>query len=77
MAFAASALREVKNHNICTSCGFIIGELYVVIFYPVYYYAREECILQDIEPLELHSKMQYPSFVEEAQLIDVREPEEV
>ncbi|XP_020108502.1 rhodanese-like/PpiC domain-containing protein 12, chloroplastic isoform X2 [Ananas comosus] len=38
---------------------------------------REECILQDIEPLELHSKMQYPSFVEEAQLIDVREPEEV
>ncbi|WOL06781.1 hypothetical protein Cni_G15515 [Canna indica] len=38
---------------------------------------REESILQEIEPEELHSKMQDPSFVEEAQLIDVREPEEV
>ncbi|XP_072985863.1 rhodanese-like/PpiC domain-containing protein 12, chloroplastic isoform X1 [Typha latifolia] len=38
---------------------------------------REESILQDIEPEELHLKMQDPCFVEEAQLIDVREPEEV
>lgn len=38
---------------------------------------REESILQNIEPQELHSKMQDPSFVEEAQLIDVREPEEI
>lgn len=34
-------------------------------------------MLLDIEPEELHSKMQDPSFIEEAQLIDVREPEEV
>ncbi|XP_062188671.1 rhodanese-like/PpiC domain-containing protein 12, chloroplastic isoform X2 [Phragmites australis] len=38
---------------------------------------RDQCILQDIEPEELHTKMQDPSFVEEAQLIDVREPDEV
>ncbi|XP_074563957.1 rhodanese-like/PpiC domain-containing protein 12, chloroplastic [Curcuma longa] len=38
---------------------------------------REESILQDINPEELHSKMQDPGFFEEAQLIDVREPEEV
>ncbi|XP_010908643.1 rhodanese-like/PpiC domain-containing protein 12, chloroplastic isoform X2 [Elaeis guineensis] len=38
---------------------------------------REESVLLDIEPEELHSKMQDPSFIEEAQLIDVREPEEV
>lgn len=38
---------------------------------------REESIVLDIAPEELHSKMQDPSFVEEAQLIDVREPEEV
>ncbi|KAI8573283.1 hypothetical protein RHMOL_Rhmol01G0266200 [Rhododendron molle] len=38
---------------------------------------REEAILQDIPPDELHEKMQDPCFVEEAQLIDVREPEEV
>ncbi|KAF5751618.1 rhodanese-like/PpiC domain-containing protein 12 isoform X1 [Tripterygium wilfordii] len=38
---------------------------------------REESTLQDIPPSELHVKMQDPQFVEEAQLIDVREPEEV
>lgn len=42
-----------------------------------YYDAREESILEDIAPEELHSKLQDPSFIEEAQLIDVREPEEV
>ena len=39
--------------------------------------AREEGVLQDIQADELHVKMQDPQFVEEAQLIDVREPEEV
>ncbi|KAK7385898.1 hypothetical protein VNO78_31845 [Psophocarpus tetragonolobus] len=38
---------------------------------------REESILQDIQPDELHVKIQDPNFLEEAQLIDVREPEEV
>ncbi|XXG41187.1 hypothetical protein AAC387_Pa01g1707 [Persea americana] len=38
---------------------------------------REESLLQDIQPEELHSKMRDPSFFEEAQLIDVREPDEV
>ncbi|XP_062186412.1 rhodanese-like/PpiC domain-containing protein 12, chloroplastic [Phragmites australis] len=38
---------------------------------------RDQCVLQDIEPEELHTKMQDPSFIEEAQLIDVREPNEV
>ncbi|XP_052208678.1 rhodanese-like/PpiC domain-containing protein 12, chloroplastic isoform X2 [Diospyros lotus] len=38
---------------------------------------REESKLEDIEPNELHSKLQDPSFLKEAQLIDVREPEEV
>ncbi|CAJ1971253.1 unnamed protein product [Sphenostylis stenocarpa] len=38
---------------------------------------REESILQDIQPNVLHGKIQDPSFLEEAQLIDVREPEEV
>ncbi|XP_058078243.1 rhodanese-like/PpiC domain-containing protein 12, chloroplastic [Magnolia sinica] len=38
---------------------------------------REESLLQDIEPKELHEKMQDPSFFEEVQLIDVREPDEV
>lgn len=39
--------------------------------------ARDQCVLQDIDPEELHTKMQDPSFLEEAQLIDVREPDEV
>ncbi|KAK8661096.1 hypothetical protein V6N13_051997 [Hibiscus sabdariffa] len=38
---------------------------------------REESLLKDIQPEEFHAKIQDPSFVEEAQLIDVREPEEV
>ena len=38
---------------------------------------REESILQDIQPHDLHVKIQDPNFLEEAQLIDVREPEEV
>ncbi|KAK3035969.1 hypothetical protein RJ639_031142 [Escallonia herrerae] len=38
---------------------------------------REEAILQDIQPDEFHQKMQDPCFIDEAQLIDVREPEEV
>ncbi|KAK9273064.1 hypothetical protein L1049_017871 [Liquidambar formosana] len=38
---------------------------------------REELLLQDIQPDELHVKMQEPGFLEEAQLIDVREPDEV
>ncbi|KAL9263815.1 Rhodanese-like/PpiC domain-containing protein [Drosera capensis] len=38
---------------------------------------REELLLREIQPEELHMKLQDPSFVEEAQLIDVREPEEV
>lgn len=38
---------------------------------------RDEPSLQDIQPDELHVKMQDSSFFEEAQLIDVREPEEV
>ncbi|XP_051134041.1 rhodanese-like/PpiC domain-containing protein 12, chloroplastic isoform X2 [Andrographis paniculata] len=38
---------------------------------------REESVLQQIQPIELHENLQDPSFVEEAQLIDVREPDEV
>ncbi|KAJ1432084.1 Serine-threonine/tyrosine-protein kinase, catalytic domain [Sesbania bispinosa] len=38
---------------------------------------REESLLQDIQPDELHVKIQDPNFLEETQLIDVREPEEV
>ncbi|KAL7113546.1 hypothetical protein ACP275_04G067600 [Erythranthe tilingii] len=38
---------------------------------------REASVLEYIQPTELHEKMQDPSFFEEAQLIDVREPDEV
>ncbi|KAL8140166.1 hypothetical protein V2J09_006187 [Rumex salicifolius] len=38
---------------------------------------REELSLQDIQPDELHAKLQDSTFLEEAQLIDVREPDEV
>ncbi|XP_011080418.1 rhodanese-like/PpiC domain-containing protein 12, chloroplastic [Sesamum indicum] len=38
---------------------------------------REALVLEHIQPSEFHQKMQDPSFFEEAQLIDVREPEEV
>lgn len=39
--------------------------------------SREESILEEIQAIKLHGKMQDPSFFEEAQLIDVREPDEV
>nr|XP_043637739.1 rhodanese-like/PpiC domain-containing protein 12, chloroplastic [Erigeron canadensis] len=38
---------------------------------------REESVLADIQPEELHEKMQDPDFRGDAQLIDVREPHEV
>lgn len=38
---------------------------------------REESVLQDIQPEELHTKLQDPDFLEDAQCIDVREPHEV
>ncbi|KVH87742.1 Peptidyl-prolyl cis-trans isomerase, PpiC-type [Cynara cardunculus var. scolymus] len=38
---------------------------------------REESVLQDIQPEELHTKLQDPDFLEDAQFIDVREPHEV
>ncbi|KAF3671861.1 Rhodanese-like/PpiC domain-containing protein 12 [Capsicum annuum] len=38
---------------------------------------REESVLEHIQPSEIHVKLQDPSFLEEAQLIDVREPDEV
>ncbi|KAG8388936.1 hypothetical protein BUALT_Bualt02G0177100 [Buddleja alternifolia] len=38
---------------------------------------REESVLEYIQPSELHEKMQNPSFLEEVQLIDVREHDEV
>ncbi|KAL6516365.1 hypothetical protein OROGR_019670 [Orobanche gracilis] len=38
---------------------------------------REESVLEHIQPGELHEKMQDPYFLDEAQLIDVREPDEV
>lgn len=34
-------------------------------------------MLEEIAPEKLHAKLQDPGFLEEAQLIDVREPEEV
>ncbi|KAL5708446.1 hypothetical protein ACHQM5_019239 [Ranunculus cassubicifolius] len=38
---------------------------------------REAALLQNIEPEELHMKLKDPNFLEEVQLIDVREPDEV
>ncbi|KAK9053480.1 hypothetical protein SSX86_030114 [Deinandra increscens subsp. villosa] len=38
---------------------------------------REESVLEDIQPEELHAKLQDPDFLEDAQFIDVREPNEV
>ncbi|KAF5779039.1 putative peptidylprolyl isomerase [Helianthus annuus] len=38
---------------------------------------REESVLADIQPEELHAKLQDPDFREEAQFVDVREPHEV
>ena len=50
----------------------------VVLSYESLFFAtREESLLQDIQPDEFQVKLQDPKFVEEAQLIDVREPDEV
>lgn len=38
---------------------------------------RKGAFLQEIQPEELHTLLQDPSFVTEAQLIDVREPNEI
>lgn len=38
---------------------------------------REASLLEDIQPEELHAKLQDPEFLEDAQCIDVREPHEV
>ncbi|KAM7278388.1 hypothetical protein ACFE04_005522 [Oxalis oulophora] len=38
---------------------------------------REEARLQEIQPEEFHSRIQDPNFLEESQLIDVREPDEI
>ncbi|XP_031100872.1 rhodanese-like/PpiC domain-containing protein 12, chloroplastic isoform X2 [Ipomoea triloba] len=38
---------------------------------------REESILEHIQPNELYVKLHDPTFMEDAQLVDVREPEEV
>lgn len=38
---------------------------------------REKSVLEDIQPEELHAKLQDPEFREDAQFIDVREPHEV
>ncbi|KAI4386212.1 hypothetical protein MLD38_004164 [Melastoma candidum] len=38
---------------------------------------RDESVLQDIQPDEFHVKFSDPTFLEEAQLVDVREPDEV
>lgn len=38
---------------------------------------REESLLGEIQADELHVKIQDPTFAKEAQLIDVREPDEV
>ncbi|XP_045829859.1 rhodanese-like/PpiC domain-containing protein 12, chloroplastic [Trifolium pratense] len=38
---------------------------------------REESVFEDIQPDELHVKLQDPNFSGKAQLIDIREPQEV
>jgi len=48
-----------------------------VIFQSVIYVTREESLLGEIQADKLHVKKQDPTFVEEAQLIDVREHDEV
>lgn len=62
----SNMLASVGSHLVCTYSFYIAP-------YPV----REESLLQDIQPDKLHAKMQDPNFSEEAQLVDVREPEEV
>lgn len=75
MALAASSFREVglifyqylscklvKPHRGLTLCS---------------YGYREEALLVELPPEEFHLKSQDPEFMEHAQLIDVREPDEV
>ena len=38
---------------------------------------RESSFLKEVQPDELHSRLQDPSFLSESQLIDVREPDEM
>jgi rhodanese-related sulfurtransferase len=54
---------------------FYVYKQYLLISFPPNF--REQCVVEDIPPEELHAKMQDPNFLEEAQLIDVREPDEV
>lgn len=54
---------------------FYVNKQYLLISFPPNF--REQCVVEDIPPEELHAKMQDPNFLEEAQLIDVREPDEV
>lgn len=78
MAFGSSPFREVFSQDPCLS---EFGMMkfrwvaYLSLFTPCL--VREESILKDIQPEELHAKIQDPSFIDEAQLIDVREPDEV
>ena len=51
--------------------------LSVYLLFHTTYPIREESLLKEIQPEELHQRMQDPSFLDEAQFIDVREPDEV
>ena len=81
MALVASSLWEVcsKNPSLFAygcKCWFSFGmPLFSYVFAPCP--AREGSLLQDVQTEEFHAKMQDPNFLEEAQLIDVREPDEV
>jgi hypothetical protein len=81
MALVASCLWEVCHKKFyllkyASKCQLSLGVyLFLSILAP--YPVREESLLLDIQPDELHAKMQDPNFSEEAQLVDVREPEEV
>lgn len=81
MAPVASYLWEVCFKNLhlvkyASKCCLSLG-VYLLISIRAHYLFREESVLQDIQPDKLHAKMQDPNFSEEAQLVDVREPEEV
>lgn len=67
-----SVFKNLSLVGYACTCG-VLDLFYILPPDPV----REESVLQDIQPDELHAKMQDPNFLEEAQLIDVREPEEV
>lgn len=78
MAFVASSLREVNSIYILKSSldsWETTDMLFIVIC--VLSVNREESVLENIQPIEFHEKMKNPTFLEDAQLIDVREPEEV